>query len=449
MTSADHQYGASTGSYLPRQPSALSISSAAIGGTSTPSEFHSRRQPRVFKSYRLQGDYVQPWADDKRMNRTKIGNYIVWGFIALGLVASGYIIYLGTKEASIPPQCLIMEDHFESINSDNWGYEIQTGGYGNGEFDWTTNDPKNSFVDAEGLHIVPTLTVESTSITEEQLLNDYTLNITKSDGDGSCTSSDVLKACGVRSNSTIGTIIPPVRSARMTTKGKKSIKYGRVEIVAKMAKGDWLWPALWMMPEDDAYGVWPRSGEIDIAEFRGNDYHYPEGRDFVSSTLHWGPSYQHDAYKETHGTRFLRRKDFSSDFHVFGLEWTEDYLFMYLDSRLKQVTYTKFSEKKLLWDRGGFSTMTTENGTLYDNPWKKGGKNAPFDQKFYLILNVAVGAQNGWFWDGKGGKPWVDGSDFAARDFWKAKDDWLPTWGEGNDRGMTVKSVKMWQHGKC
>jgi beta-glucanase (GH16 family) len=90
---------------------------------------------------------------------------------------------------------------------------------------------------------VPTLTTETTSITEEQLLNGYTLNITSSDGDGSCTSTD-FKACGVRSNATLGSIIPPVRSARLTTKGKKGIKYGRVEIVAKMAKGDWLWPAL-------------------------------------------------------------------------------------------------------------------------------------------------------------------------------------------------------------
>jgi beta-glucanase (GH16 family) len=91
-------------------------------------------------------------------------------------------------------------------------------------------------VDSEGLHIVPTLTTESTGITEE--------NITSSDGgDGSCTSKDV-KSCGVRSNATLGTIIPPVRSARLTTKGKKNIKYGRIEIVAKMAKGDWLWPAL-------------------------------------------------------------------------------------------------------------------------------------------------------------------------------------------------------------
>lgn len=90
---------------------------------------------------------------------------------------------------------------------------------------------------------MPTLTTETTDITNEQIYNDYTLNITSSGGDGSCTSDD-YKACGVKSNSTTGAIIPPVRSARLTTKGKKSIKYGRIEIVAKMAKGDWLWPAL-------------------------------------------------------------------------------------------------------------------------------------------------------------------------------------------------------------
>jgi beta-glucanase (GH16 family) len=223
-----------------------------------------------------------------------------------------------------------------------------------------------------------------------------------------------------------------------------------------------------MMPEDDVYGAWPRSGEIDIAETRGNDWPYPEGRDFMSSTLHWGPSSTHDAYIQTHGTAFLRRQDFTTGFHTFGLEWTENYIFMYLDSRLRQVLFTKFNENNPLWKKGGFASLTTENGTLYSNPWAQGGKNAPFDQKFYLILNVAVGAQNGWFWDGQGGKPWVDGSDFAARDFWNgestsicnfvfreiliistAKDTWLPTWGEGNERGMTVKSVKMWEHGKC
>jgi beta-glucanase (GH16 family) len=173
-----------------------------------------------------------------------------------------------------------------------------------------------------------------------------------------------------------------------------------------------------MMPQDSVYGDWPRSGEIDIAEFRGNNYTYPEGRDFVSSTLHWGPSYQHDGYINTHGSSFLRRTDFASSFHTFGLEWTEKYLFLYLDTRLKQVMYFKFNKKNELWNKGNFATVTTSNGTLFENPWRQGGNNAPFDQSFYLILNVAVGAQNGWFFDGEGGKPWVDGSDFAARDFW-------------------------------
>lgn len=175
------------------------------------------------------------------------------------------------------------------------------------------------------------------------------------------------------------------------------------------------------MPENSVYGAWPRSGEIDIAEFRGNAWPYPEGNDFVSSTLHWGPDSKHDGYINTHGTSFFRRETFASSFHTFGLEWTEKYLFLYLDSRLKQVMYFRFNQESSLWKKGGFAGATTSNGTLVENPWVKGGPNAPFDESFYLILNVAVGAQNGWFFDGEGNKPWVDGSDFAVRDFWNGE----------------------------
>lgn len=101
------------------------------------------------------------------------------------------------------------------------------------------------FVDSEGLHIVPTLTTESTSITPEQLVDGYTLNLTKAGGDGSCTGASSA-ACSIRSNKTTGAIIPPVRSARLNTRGKKSIRYGRVEVVAKMPRGEWLWPAICM-----------------------------------------------------------------------------------------------------------------------------------------------------------------------------------------------------------
>ena len=80
-----------------------------------------------------------------------------------------------------------------------------------------------------------------------------------------------------------------MRSARLTTQGAKSIQYGRVEVVAKVPKGDWLWPAIWMMPEESKYGIWPLSGEIDIMESRGNARGYRNGgRETVSSTIHWG-----------------------------------------------------------------------------------------------------------------------------------------------------------------
>jgi beta-glucanase (GH16 family) len=110
-----------------------------------------------------------------------------------------------------------------------------------GSFDWTTDDPANSYVSSSGLHIVPTLTVGPTNITAPQLYNGYTLNLTT---DGTCT-SPVTSQCSRYSNVTNGTIINPVRSARLTTAGKLSIKYGRVEVVAKMPKGDWLWPSIW------------------------------------------------------------------------------------------------------------------------------------------------------------------------------------------------------------
>jgi beta-glucanase (GH16 family) len=137
---------------------------------------------------------------------------------------------------------LIFEDDFSNgISADNWNYEIQVGDYGTGSFDWTTNDKKNVYTDEKGLHIVPTITSDVTDITPAQILNGYTLNLTSQ---GICTGIGKT-ACVVKSNSTAGTIINPVRSARLTTQGKHNITYGKVEVVAKLPRGDWLWPAIW------------------------------------------------------------------------------------------------------------------------------------------------------------------------------------------------------------
>ena len=65
-------------------------------------------------------------------------------------------------------------------------------------------------------------------------------------------------------------------SARISTRNytNGAIKYGKVEVNAKLPTGDWLWPALWMLPVNDTYGPWPRSGEIDIMKSRGNGPEY-------------------------------------------------------------------------------------------------------------------------------------------------------------------------------
>lgn len=152
-----------------------------------------------------------------------------------------------------------------------------------------------------------------------------------------------------------------------------------------------------MMPEESKYGPWPASGEIDIAELRGNPWQYPIGRDAMTSTLHWGPTPKLDAYWSTYSISFLRRTDYSKGFHTFGLQWSKDYMFTYVDSKLKQVFYMKFTGKDTLWERGHFEG-TVVNSTVVENPWKQTGNlNTPFDENFYLILNVAVGSQNGWF----------------------------------------------------
>lgn len=197
---------------------------------------------------------------------------------------------------------------------------------------------------------MPTLTTETTNITPDQINHNYNVNMTKdAKAWGTCTATkrenvpkkkddpkDSRYPCAAVSNTTKGQIINPVRSARLNTKGKKTIKYGRVEVEARMPLGDWLWPAIWMMPEKSVYGDWPKSGEIDIAESRGNDARvYPGGDNLVSSALHFGTSSLNDRWALSFGEWGTQRTRFSQSFHTYALEWSEKYLFCWLDGRLR------------------------------------------------------------------------------------------------------------------
>ena len=199
-----------------------------------------------------------------------------------------------------------------------------------------------------------------------------------------------------------------------------------------------------MLPVVDTYGEWPRSGEIDILEARGNNYTYASGgNNFDFSALHWGPNAQNDGYRLTENNKPSLHSQLGDGFHTYGLEWSEKYLFTYLDNILHQVMYYKFDAP--LYPQAYFPSAD-QNGSALTNPWASTGRdNSPFDQEFYLIINVAVGSQNGWFTDGKDGKPWVDSSPTAKKDFWDARAQWLPTWEKDGSGQMVVDSVKMWQ----
>lgn len=388
--------------------------------------FHSRRVTKE--------EIARPWLDKKKHPKEKWVTILPIIGLVIGLGISGFLVYDGVSSVVHNTYCSVLDDDFsKGFNTDVWEHEVQVGGFGNGEFAMTTTSEDNVFVEDGNLVIKATL--QDADLVEK----DNTIDLLK---DGTCT-ADTRRACVAATNTTAGnaSIVPPARSGRITTKKGATIRYGRVEVTARLPKGDWLWPAIWMMPVRDTYGPWPASGEIDIMESRGNNHTYAQGgSNIMSSALHWGPDPANDAWWRTNNKLRALRGSYADGFHTYGLEWSQKYLFTYVDSRLMQVLYTNFN--KPMWDRGGFP-QSNANGTRLDDVWSETGHdNSPFDQPFYLILNLAVGGTNGWFEDGQSGKPWMDHSDNAKKDFWNARNQWFPTWKRPQ---LEVSRVQIWQ----
>ncbi|PWN26714.1 concanavalin A-like lectin/glucanase [Jaminaea rosea] len=398
----------------------------------------------MFKSQLLRDgeEPYKPWVGQKSRKRADRKAY--WTFVVavcLGIVGAAALVATGYLSVKKHNFCLVMEDNFEgtTINDKIWFHEQQTGGFGNGEFEYTTASPNNSYVKDGQLYIVPTLTADS--LGEGAITNGYTLNLTASNTCTSSNTSDVY--CAVASNSSTGVVLPPVQSARLMTNFSTAIKYGRVEIRAKMPTGNWIWPALWMMPQSSVYGTWPKSGEIDIFESRGNLIKSKDDDTYnvMHSTLHWGLDSMTDRYLKTSKVYQLYRNWYNQQFHTFGLEWTPEGIYTWVDTPTRKVFSWKFDQS--FWERGQFPTVSS-NGTGYSDPWPKNSLAAPFDQKFYLIMSVAVGGTNGYF--DEDDMPWSNNADNARKEFWNAKDSWYPTWPQApEDRGMLVDYVKVYQ----
>ncbi|MBO1364116.1 glycoside hydrolase family 16 protein [Prevotella sp. A2931] len=159
-------------------------------------------------------------------------------------------------------------------------------------------------------------------------------------------------------------------SARLTTKGHAQWLYGRMECRAKLPVGRGTWPAFWMMPSENTYGIWPASGEIDIMENVGFD------PDKILATTH---TQQFNHIKGTSVSGTILVPTCNTEFHVYAVEWDEREIRGYVD---------------------GHHYYTYANQ-------KKGWESWPFDKPFHIILNLAIGGD--W-----GGKMGVDDTIFPC-----------------------------------
>ena len=246
------------------------------------------------------------------------------------------VFILGCNEAGTPSKIppandwdlegwkLVWNDEFESssINKDKWSFEEGGHGWGNNELQYYSDSDSTAFIRNGKL---------------------------------------VLRADIVPQGIGASDNLRYFSSARLRTFGKGDWRYGRVEIKAKVALGQGIWPAIWMLPTDWMYGGWPESGEIDIMEHVGYDPGHIHG------SVHT-ESYNHKINTQRGGSR--RLNNIETAFYVYAIEWFEDRIDFYVD------------------DEKYFSFQNDENNNF---------KTWPFNQRFHLLLNVAVGGD----WPGR------------------------------------------------
>ncbi len=145
-------------------------------------------------------------------------------------------------------------------------------------------------------------------------------------------------------------------STKITTKGKKEFQYGKIEVKAKLPVGNGLWPAFWMLGSTIGEEGWPKCGEIDILEYVGRE------PDMIFTTLH-----TQDSHGNSINTKKTKIENIEDGFHIYGIDWTKEKIEFFVDG----------------------------NSVYTFNPEEKNKDTWPFDKKFYLILNLAIGGNFG------------------------------------------------------
>lgn len=335
---------------------------------------------------------------------------------------------------------VVFEDDFEGdeIDERNWKFAQTLSGGGDWQFQWFVKDRENAFLRDGALHIKPTLTADKIG---EEMLWQQLVKIDTSE----CTS---WMNYGCERQGTPEHLLNPIRSASIST--KESFAFGVVEIRAKVPAGDWLRPTIKLSPRVERFGPWPASGEIVMLESRGNRqlfnyFNQSVGVDQITSTLHFGPSYDANGWNSAQFKK-TASKGLNEDFHVYKMEWREDgFRFLVDDEEYGNVT---IDANSTFWELGKFEQKYPEKS----NPWAQHATPmSPFDQEFYLTIELAVGGVSDFFSDAfenrEYEKPWVNLSTQALLKFWQKKHKWHPTWTQSHDSvDFVIDYVKVYRN---
>lgn len=241
---------------------------------------------------------------------------------------------------------LVWSDEFEGdeVDPSKWDFDI-----GNGFFDYRTH----TWIPGWGNE-------------ELQYYTDRSINASVS---GSILTINAIKeslhGCGYTS--------ARLKTRKQDGKALFAKQFGRFEFRAKVPHGKGLWPALWMLPHAEKYGGWAASGEIDVMEIAG------EIPTQVLGSIHFGSGFPcRELVTHTHT---LANGSTVADWHTYAVEWTPGEIKWLIDDQ-------PWATQSFWWS----SSRRDESGGLAPrnvsdlNPWP-----APFDQEFYILMNVAVG----------------------------------------------------------
>ena len=242
---------------------------------------------------------------------------------------------------------LVWSDEFDAkgIDRSKWGFDVDCWGGGNEEHQCYTKSARNAGIEDGKLVITARYERVTGPALPEHLRR----------------TSATPEAEATRD----------ISSARLSTKGKASWRYGKVEVRAKLPQGQGTWPAIWMLPEKDRYGSWAASGEIDILEAVNLGVpcaKCPGGREnTILGTLHFGGKWPNNQHK---GEEVSMPAVLDEGFHTYAIEWQPDRITWLFDGKVYAV-------------RTADEWSTTGSKT----------RGAPFDQPFHLILNLAIGGK--------------------------------------------------------